>query len=285
MILLQNMTNKLSVITINKNNSKGLIKTIKSVTSQSFKEFQYIIIDGASTDNSLQIIKDFSNADIQNLIWLSEPDQGIYEAMNKGIQRAYGDYLLFLNSGDFFVNCDVLRDLFSHEHAADFLIGRCNISKNGRVIHTTTPPEVMTFGYLYHTGIPHQATFIKRELFQLFGLYDLNYKYNADIAFFFKTIVFGNRSSESLSIIVSDYDANGLSEQLSKTDLFQKELQEIYSDSRLKLFVPDYDQWNIQQKEKEVLHWVQSKKNIFLPLAMMFKIAKFLSRKKHNKMM
>ena len=90
---------KLSIITINRNNAKGLEKTIQSVASQTFKDFEYVIIDGASTDDSVDVIKKYE-ASFAYLKWVSEPDKGIYNAMNKGICRSSGEYVMILNSGD-----------------------------------------------------------------------------------------------------------------------------------------------------------------------------------------
>ena len=97
---------KLSIITINRNNATGLEKTMQSVASQSFKEFEYIVVDGASTDNSVEVIKSFEPY-FARLKWVSEPDAGIYNAMNKGIRMASGDYIQILNSGDCLADVDV----------------------------------------------------------------------------------------------------------------------------------------------------------------------------------
>src|SRR5690606_27175837 len=98
---------KLTVITVNLNNAQGLSKTITSVLTQTILPFEYIVIDGGSTDNSLDIIER-NSAKIS--YWISEPDKGVYEAMNKGIKQANGDYLLFLNSGDYLINDRVIED-------------------------------------------------------------------------------------------------------------------------------------------------------------------------------
>ncbi len=90
---------KLSIITVNLNNKDGLQKTIDSVISQTFKDFEWIVIDGGSTDGSKELIEKYSD---YISYWVSEPDKGIYNAMNKGIKVAKGDYLEFLNSGDIF---------------------------------------------------------------------------------------------------------------------------------------------------------------------------------------
>lgn len=104
-----NNTPQLSIITINRNDAQGLEKTLESIwKKQSFKDFEHIIIDGASTDNSINIIKKYAS---HLSYWVSEPDKGIYNAMNKGIIKAKGNYLLFLNSGDWLEN-DILARVF-----------------------------------------------------------------------------------------------------------------------------------------------------------------------------
>ena len=111
---------KLSIITINYNNADGLQKTIKSVISQTFKNFEYIIIDGHSSDKSIDVIKENEN---YFAYWCSEKDRGIYDAQNKGIQKAKGDYLLFLNSGDCLENEKVLEKVFALTPKEDLLYG------------------------------------------------------------------------------------------------------------------------------------------------------------------
>lgn len=160
--------NKLSIITVNLNNQEGLNKTIESVIVQDFSDFEFIIIDGGSIDGSREIIEHYSD---KINFWTSEPDSGVYQAMNKGIANAKGKYLLFLNSGDFLADQFVLKKVFSIENTADILAGKCNITKNGKVVHITNPPEEITFGYLYNKGLNHQSTFIKKSLFDKYGLY------------------------------------------------------------------------------------------------------------------
>src|ERR1700757_1115246 len=101
---------KLSIITINFNDQLGLSKTIKSVISQTISDFEFIIIDGASSDKSLDIIKHYAD---KISFWVSEKDNGIYDAQNKGIAKATGDYLLFLNSGDCFYNEHIVENFYS----------------------------------------------------------------------------------------------------------------------------------------------------------------------------
>ena len=111
---------KLSIITINLNNKNGLSETISSVIAQTFTDYEYIIIDGQSTDGSLEVIKQNANHINQ---WISENDHGIYNAMNKGLNLAKGEYCLFLNSGDSLYDSDVLQVLFSQSFTEDIISG------------------------------------------------------------------------------------------------------------------------------------------------------------------
>ena len=180
---------KLSIITINRNNAGGLKKTIESVVSQTFDNIEYIIIDGASTDKSIDVI--LSHKD-KISYWVSEPDTGIYNAMNKGIRKANGDYLLFLNSGDYLVDETVIESVFVERPQSDIVCCRCNVSQDGKVIWVSNPPQRVTFATLFFQGLNHQSTFIKRSLFMDLGLYD-----------------------ESLIVITSDHEAHAAFLKLS----------------------------------------------------------------------
>src|SRR5690554_2808646 len=125
---------KLSVITVNLNNAAGLSKTLESVASQTFTNYEHIIIDGGSTDGSVDIIKDYErkfNGAPGHLYWVSEPDKGIYNAMNKGIKVASGEYCNFLNSGDYYISAPTLSTIFDHNPNSDILYGDALITKNG----------------------------------------------------------------------------------------------------------------------------------------------------------
>ena len=110
----------LSIITVNFNNSHGLLKTLESVNSQSFSSYEHIIIDAGSTDGSIEIIVQYKKANPHLSYWSSEPDKGIYDGMNKGIEHAKGQYLYFLNSGDC-LSQDVLSKI--HFDGTEYLYG------------------------------------------------------------------------------------------------------------------------------------------------------------------
>lgn len=244
---------KLSIITINRNNASALKKTIESVVSQTYNDFEYIVIDGASTDESVDVIESYAD---KISYWVSEPDTGIYNAMNKGIKRANGDYLLFLNSGDFLINEDTIADVFANNCVADILCARCNVSDNGKVVWTSTPPEIVTFGTLYYVGLAHQSTFISRSLFDKYGCYDESFRYNADIEFWYRTIVDHNASTQKIDIITTDYNLDGISTTQSATKQYQDEMQKIFSNPLYKSFLPDYNQWKEEQSKYASLSWI-----------------------------
>lgn len=205
---------KLSIITVNLNNRDGLQKTIDSVVSQTFKDFEWIVIDGGSNDGSRELIERFAD---HITYWVSEPDKGIYNAMNKGIRVAQGEYLLFLNSGDWLYNGTVLERFANGNYLEDIVYG--NIIKvfgNGKEQNSKTDPlycntaDKLTLRSLAFGTIPHQASFIKKDLFAKYGLYDESYKIVSDNVFYIKTILEGDASYRYIDMDVSFFDAEGI---------------------------------------------------------------------------
>lgn len=196
----------LSIITINFNNAEGLEKTINSVVSQSYHDFEYIVIDGGSDDNSVNIIK------LQSKInqWVSEKDAGIYDAMNKGISRASGQYLLFLNSGDY-LNENVLNRIFKETYTQDIVYGNMKINWGGGKVTDGFMPDKITLEHMVTDTLWHPVSFIKKELFNKFGLYNTTYKIVSDYDFFFKTIIINKVSTLHLNEFISEYNVEGLS--------------------------------------------------------------------------
>jgi glycosyltransferase involved in cell wall biosynthesis len=194
---------KLSIITINLNNAEGLQRTIESVVSQTFTDYEYIIIDGGSTDGSVDIIKQYAE---KVTYWVSEPDKGIYNAMNKGIAIAKGEYCNFMNSGDRFMHDYTLQNVFSGEHSADLLAG--NIFMYGKRLGVRNK---MTFYHLIHSTIWHQATFTKRSLFYEIGFYDEELRISSDWKFALLALVKYDRSIEILDEDIALMEPNGIS--------------------------------------------------------------------------
>jgi glycosyltransferase involved in cell wall biosynthesis len=199
---------KLSIITINYNNSNGLSKTIESIISQTFTDFEFIIIDGGSTDNSVEIIKKYSD---KINYWVSEKDKGIFNAQNKGIEKASGEYCLFLNSGDYLINKKVLNKVFSENYPEDILYGNMKIVWGNRRSTIGKMPENISHFQMYRDTLWHPVSFIKRQLFEKYGNYDESYKIVADYDFFFRTIIKNNVSTRYFSTTISVFDCTGIS--------------------------------------------------------------------------
>ena len=221
---------KLSIITVNLNNKDGLKKTAESIITQSCNDFESIVIDGGPTDGSKELIEQFSS---HMSYWVSEPDKGIYNAMNKGIKVAKGEYLQFLNSGDYLVSENTLKKVFSLGRGEDILFGN-NTTPNrpsgvNKSIHTNT----IYCSDLIHSSFCHQATFIKKELFDKYGYYDESMKISSDWKFFFETILIHKCSYHYIDINIVFYDPNGISSKNVETR--ERERRQV-----LEKHLPDY---------------------------------------------
>ena len=199
---------KVSVITINLNDRIGLFKTIKSVINQSFSDFEFILIDGGSNDGSRELMLEYEN---YFSYWISEPDNGIYQAMNKGILKAKGEYCFFLNSGDYFVDGNVLEKIFTKAPEADILYGNLLVVSEDNIIVSIKGKEKLTFLDVYSSKIKHQASFIRRRLFEQYGLFDESLIIAADWAFFIKTLGLSDVSYVYRDVNVAFFDNNGIS--------------------------------------------------------------------------
>ncbi|MBA3705763.1 MAG: glycosyltransferase [Bacteroidetes bacterium] len=227
------MMPKLSIITINYNDAKGLELTIRSVVDQIFSDYEFIVIDGASTDASVEVIKKYQD---KISYWVSEKDKGIYNAQNKGILIAKGDYCLFLNSGDYLKDNKVLSTVFSKNPSEDIVYGDMIIDYgSGELIYGTHPKKI-TFDFLIHTTLWHPVSFIKRKLFDLYGLYNEKWKIISDYDFFLKTIIVEGVSTRYIAIPVSVFNTDGIGSSPDHEALHQQErklVQEKYFDKKL----------------------------------------------------
>lgn len=204
------MQPKLSVITIVYNNAKDIERTMLSVLDQTYPHIEYILIDGASTDGTREIIGKYRDRLAQ---FISEPDQGIYDAMNKGLALATGDYVLFMNSGDEIYAPETVTEVFGTESSADIYYGETemydqNWKSLGQRRHCA--PEVFNWkSFRYGMSVSHQAIYVKRSLAQP---YDLRYKYSSDIDWVIKAAK--NASSiVNTHMYVAKYLVGGISKQ------------------------------------------------------------------------
>ena len=219
-----------SIITINYNNKEGLEDTIKSVINQTSKDFEYIIVDGGSTDGSVDVIKQY--ADHVNH-WVSEKDKGVYNAMNKGTAQAKGEYLVFMNSGDCFHTSNVLSSVANYQE--DIICGK--VLKGNSTIPSGHYKSTITLVDLMRGSLPHQAMFIKREL-MVKHPYDEKYKILSDWKFCIQALVFDNCTFRNSDVIVADYDITGIS--TNSNGLLPKEREQILKEMFPPRIIADY---------------------------------------------
>ncbi len=240
---------KLSIITINLNNCDGLKRTIDSVVSQSFTDYEWILIDGGSTDGSRELIEQHQN---HFAYWCSEPDKGIYNAMNKGIRYAKGDYLQFLNSGDWLCDAITLERCFSYNFNADIVYGNIYLCTEKKLIKHYYP-QSLTFRYLIKDTLGHSNTFIKKDVIQETP-YDESLKIVSDWKFFL-TQALKNKKIEYINEFVSCYDTTGISS--TNIELLEKERNIVLSTELSPLIRADYE---TMDKMERVLNHPQIKK-------------------------
>lgn len=247
---------KLSIITINYNNAEGLRKTLASVASQTYADIEHIIVDGGSTDGSVEVIREYEQSLASrllplasNLKWLSEPDSGIYNAMNKGIEIALGrrvvnafnrselledknkeiettnaEYLLFLNSGDYLVDENVVKNVMNENLQEDIVYGKQMTEKDGTLMPMKFySPEEMSFCAFLKSTLPHQCTFIRVTLFDKIGMYNEQNKIVSDWEWNLQALFRWNVSLREIDVPISVYDTKGISSNQKMHELQQQE--------------------------------------------------------------
>ena len=245
---------KLSIITINYNNATGLKNTLDSVAAQTYTDFEHIIRDGNSTDESVEFIRKYENALasrlsplVSRLKWLSEPDTGIYNAMNKGIKMASGEYTLMLNSGDYLVDEHVIGKVMPLLDGTDIIqgntieeINREKYRNRGYGKSDIDMFDVMK-GYFLH-----QAAFCRKELFDLYGMFDETYRIIGDTKFFMTCLGKKDASFKYVDLDIANYDMTGITAETTGKWVDQRKAEvrrmrsELYS-NRLNLFFEEND--------------------------------------------
>lgn len=209
---------KLSIITINYNNKVGLQRTIDSVVGQTFSDYEWIVIDGGSNDGSRDLIENKSK---YFSYWVSEPDKGIYNAINKGLSHSTGDYVQILNSGDWLYENNTLEKFFSQQHEGDILYGDAVLLyPNGTLIDKKYPDEV-SLNYFKWDVINHQATFFRRYVFDGHP-YNEKYLIAGDWAYCFEAVCRGLKFTHINQTIVY-YDNTGISSQWTDGQIEERE--------------------------------------------------------------
>ena len=209
---------KISVVTVTKNSEKFLEENLQSLKNQTYRNFEHIIIDGKSTDKTIEIIKKYSD---QINFWKSEIDSSLYEAMNKGISKSTGDIIGILNSDDIYYPqaLSIVNNYFSNYPNIDFLFG--SVEKH-KLMHGFNPKKIKwTFGF-YTT---HSIGFFIRKTSQLkLGLYDTQYKYSADYDLFYRMIVKENFKgiATKKNEILGKFRKGGLSSRIRYIDFLRE---------------------------------------------------------------
>ncbi|MBT8256011.1 MAG: glycosyltransferase [Bacteroidia bacterium] len=214
----------ISVITVNYNNASGLENTLQSVAAQSLEDFEYVVVDGNSSDHSKEVLSVYSK-DITR--WISEPDTGVYQAMNKGIRLANGKYVLFLNSGDTFVGPDVLKKVQQRlAGGKDIYYGDLKFIWK-RKEQQRSYPKNLSFEFFLERSLPHPGSFIKKELFDQLFYYSEDLSIVSDWEFFICAICKEKVSYEHLEMVISNFDLQGMSNDPENKEKIQLERLEV----------------------------------------------------------
>lgn len=217
---------KISIITVCYNSAATIEKTIQSVGSQSYTDIEYIIVDGNSKDDTLSIIKKYQE---KIATWISEPDKGLYDAMNKGIALATGDFIGILNSDDTFYSDTVIAEVaaFHQKNNVEASVGNIVQHKEGGKIvrlysSRNWSPEKLKIGFMP----PHPSIFFRKELFEKYGIYDLGFKIGADYELITRFFLKNKISWQYSGITTTAMLVGGLSSSgASSYQLISKEIQ------------------------------------------------------------
>lgn len=212
---------KITVITVCFNAEKSLEETIKSIISQDYKNLEYIIIDGSSMDKTIEIVKKYSCEETRNKFdhkisrWVSEPDSGIYDAMNKGLKMATGNYIIFMGADDVFANAHVLSNVAKHlvKWDGDVVYGSVQMKTSGRIDHKPFNSFKIAVG-----NICHQCIFYPRAVYSKF-LYETKYRIFADYAY--NLALWKNYKFRHIPVTVSIFNDQGISGRLDDMEFYQ----------------------------------------------------------------
>lgn len=196
--------------------------TIESVINQTADSIEYIVVDGGSTDGSKEVIRSYQD---KITYWVSEPDRGIYHAMNKGIRRASGEYCQFLNSGDYLAGADVTERMLTNTPDCSILYGNEIRYVNGKVkVEKSYAGRQITLLDMYRSTIFHSSAYIKRALFDKYGFYDEELKIVSDWKFYLITVGLNNEKILYRDIDLVWFDMNGISNSNTSLDKIEREL-------------------------------------------------------------
>ena len=236
---------KLSIVTINRNNAAGLEKTMQSVANQTYKEFEYIIVDGASTDDSIAVIQKHES-EFAHLNWVSEPDKGIYNAMNKGLRMASGDYIQILNSADCLAAPEVTeRMIAALEKAGNPSIFYGNMVKafpdGKRIVDRSFAGQEITMLGMFTGTLNHDPVYICRDLFEKYGYYEESLRIVSDWKWYLQAIILGEEQPQYIDLDVTLFDMTGISE--TNKELDKAERKQVLEEMFPKTILADYERY------------------------------------------
>ncbi|MGD9781172.1 MAG: glycosyltransferase family 2 protein [Kiritimatiellia bacterium] len=235
---------KLSIVTINLNHADGLRRTAESVIGQTFRDFEFIVVDGGSTDGSRAAIE--AHAD-RIAHWVSEPDGGIYAAMNKGLRRARGEYVHFLNSGDTWAGSGVLERIFAqNEFGEDLLYGNALRPDESGAVRECRHPEALTVAAFFGFGVCQQAIFYRRALFDALGEFDESLRIAGDWEFNLRALM-ARRTTRYLAFPVVCYQGGGIS--VTRPEQAAREKEAIWKRHLPEAVYRDYERLAFLEKE------------------------------------
>lgn len=215
---------KLSIITINLNNLSGLITTFNSVISQTYPNIEYIIVDGNSNDGSKEFIASNRNK-VAN--YISEPDHGIYNAINKGIRLSSGDFILCLNSGDYLISNEVVSQAVEKIDESSDLVAFNVLYRTGELFEIKKNPKSVSVSYFTKHVLYHPGVLVSRKLHEKHDYYDENMRIAADWAFFLKVAGLNKCKYQYVPILFSVFCTNGISSNFSHSNI-QTEERELF---------------------------------------------------------
>lgn len=217
---------KLSIITVNLNNKNGLAKTAKSIVEQTYTDYEWIIIDGGSTDGSAEVIKEYAAKTDKLVYWCSEKDGGIFQGMNKGIEKASGEYCWFLNSGDWVYRNTTLEEVFSFDFDEGVVYGDL-IWKDGdnEKYHIAKKKNIHKKSYWikFWKSLPHPSSFIKRDLINKIGGYRTELTIMADKTLFMDAIFSFGTVCRYIPVCFSVFMADGISNHPSSVEKIKRQ--------------------------------------------------------------
>ncbi len=245
---------KLSIITINYNNLTGLQKTMQSVFEQTFTDYEYIIIDGGSTDGSKEYIEQYAG---KLAYWVSEKDEGVYQAMNKGIVKSKGEYLQFLNSGDYLVTNLILSESSIFLGVPDIVYGDIEFRDLNGKVFTKHYPDSINLKFFLTDSIPHPSCFVKKVMFDKVGLFDEALKICSDYKFFLKAACVYSCTVKHINIVISSFGLDGLSSLNESKQLLEKEKELILSDYEIEIKKIEKSSTRSKKLESRTNFWVR----------------------------